>query len=55
MNGFLTNLFPGYKTFVAALGLLGVGLVSISSGDWGTGLQSILTGLAALGIRFAKQ
>ena len=54
MNDFLTNLFPGYKTLVAALGLIGVGLVAVSNNDWNGGLPQVLTGLGLLGIRFSK-
>jgi uncharacterized membrane protein len=41
------------KTFWAGVGLVGFGVYQITQGSIETGVQSILAGLAALGLRHA--
>ena len=41
------------KTFWAGVGLIGFGVYQLTKGNIETGVQSILAGLAALGIRHA--
>jgi uncharacterized membrane protein len=41
------------KTFWAGVGLIGFGVYQLTQGNIETGVQSILAGLAALGIRHA--
>ena len=48
--GILT-LLNGYKTYIAALGLVGLAIYQISVGEYNMALQSILAGLAAAGLR----
>lgn len=54
LSDLISNFIPGYKTLLASLGLIGVGLNLISNGDWIGGIQSVSLGLAALGIRFKQ-
>ncbi len=41
------------KTVLSAIGLIGLGVYQISQGQYETGIQSILAGLAMLGLRHA--
>lgn len=47
------GLLPGAKTYIAALGLLGLAAYQASTGDYTDALQSFLGGLAAAGLRAA--
>ena len=47
------RLVDGFKTYLAALGLAGLGLYQISQGDYPAALQSFLAALAAAGLRRA--
>lgn len=47
------NLLNGYKTYLAAAGLLGLALHQFSQGQVEMAIQSLLAGLAAFGIRNA--
>jgi len=47
------EIFAGYRTYIAAAGLIGLGVFQFSTGDIAGGIQSFTAGLAALGIREA--
>jgi hypothetical protein len=47
------NLLSGYKTYLAAAGLVGLGVYQISQGQFETGAQSLLGALTAAGLRHA--
>lgn len=47
------NLLEGYKTNLAALGLLGLALYQLSQGDLSSSVQSFFAALAAFGLRSA--
>lgn len=47
------NLINGYKTYLAAAGLLGLALYQFSQGQVEAAIQSFLAALAAFGIRQA--
>lgn len=49
----LLTLLRGRKTYLSALGLFGLAAYQLSTGDYGTALQSVLAGLAAIGVRDA--
>ena len=49
MLGFL----DGYKTIIAALGLLGLAVYQSSQGQWDAAFQSLMAALAAFGLRKA--
>jgi hypothetical protein len=51
MNPF--NFLDGYKTYVAAAGLIGLALFQFSSGDYPAAWQSMMAGLAAFGLKHA--
>ncbi len=54
MMKFLANLpFQGWKTVLAALGLLGLALYLFSVGNLEGAWQALMNGLAALGLRAA--
>lgn len=44
--------FSGFKTTVAAVGLVALGVYQLTTGDVVTGGQSIVAGLGILGARF---
>lgn len=46
-------MMNGYKTYVAAAGLAGLGLYQLSQGDIQAGIQSIFGALGAFGLRSA--
>lgn len=46
-------LINGYKTYIAAAGLLGLALYQLSQGQMEQAMQSLLAGLAAFGLRNA--
>lgn len=47
------NLLNGYKTYIAAAGLMGLALYQFSQGQVEQAVQSFLGALAAFGIRNA--
>ena len=49
----LLALLSGYKTYVAAIGLLGLAVYQFSTGDATNGMHSILAALTAIGLRDA--
>jgi hypothetical protein len=49
----LLDLLSGYKTYVAAIGLVGLAVYQFSQGQIDTGVQSLLAALAAAGLRHA--
>lgn len=46
------NSLSGKKTYIAAVGLLGLGVYQLTQGDV-SGVQSVLSALAAFGVRDA--
>lgn len=46
----MLDIFSGYKTYIAAAGLVGLGIYQISQGDVQTGVASLMAGLAVFGI-----
>lgn len=56
MKDILDNyLGSGWKTYAAALGLLGLAVYQLTQGDYVNGLESLLAALAAFGIRHALE
>ncbi len=49
----IASLFQGYKTYVAAAGLLGLALYQLSLGEFEGAAQAFLGALAAAGLRDA--
>jgi hypothetical protein len=49
----LLSKLSGFKTYIAASGLIGLGLYQLTVGQYATALQSFLTGLTAVGLRHA--
>ncbi len=49
----LLNLVNGYKTYIAAIGLVGLAVYQFSLGQLEGGFQSILGALTAVGLRHA--
>ncbi len=49
---FLSRL-SGFKTYIAAAGLIGLALYQLSVEQYATALQSFLAGLTAMGLRHA--
>jgi hypothetical protein len=47
------SFLSGYKTIIAAIGLLGLGVYQVSQGNTEAGFQSIAAALAAFGLRSA--
>jgi hypothetical protein len=47
----ILNLLNGYKTYIAAVGLIGLAIYQVSTGQYNMAFQSILAGLAAAGLR----
>lgn len=47
------DFLKGYRTYIAAVGLVATGLVAIIDGNFVVGIQSLLAGLAVFGIRRA--
>ncbi len=42
------SFLSGYKTYIAAIGLIGLGIYQASKGDIDTGVQSIIQGIAII-------
>ena len=49
----ILNVLSGYKTYVAAAGLVGLAVYQFSQGQVETGVQSVLAALTAVGLRHA--
>jgi hypothetical protein len=49
----ILNVLSGYKTYVAAAGLVGLAVYQFSQGQVETGVQSVLAALTAAGLRHA--
>lgn len=49
----LLNMLAGYKTYLSAIGLVGLGIYQLSTGDIPTGIQSILGAAAAASLKNA--
>lgn len=49
----LLTVISGYKTYIAAAGLLGLALYQATTGDMTNAAQSVLAALAAAGLRHA--
>ncbi|MGE3820969.1 MAG: hypothetical protein AB7I30_16275 [Isosphaeraceae bacterium] len=49
----ILSLFSGYKTYVAAVGLMGLAIYHVSLGEFETAAQAFLAALAAAGLRDA--
>jgi hypothetical protein len=49
----ILNVLNGYKTYVAAAGLVGLAVYQFSQGQVETGVQSVLAALTAAGLRHA--
>ena len=47
------NLFNGYKTYFAAIGLVGLAVYQASTGEYPQAIQSIMGALATVGLRSA--
>jgi hypothetical protein len=47
------TLLSGYKTYLAAVGLVGLAVYQVSQGQLETGIQSFLAAAAATGLRHA--
>lgn len=47
------KLFDGYKSVISGVGLVGLGVYQFSQGQYETALQSVMAGLAVLGLRHA--
>lgn len=51
----LLDLLPGYKTYLAGVGLIGLGLYQLSQGDIPSAIQSMTAGLGLLFVRRAVE
>jgi hypothetical protein len=49
----IQNLFSGSKTYLAAIGLVGLAVYQASTGDYSQAIQSLMGALAAAGLRSA--
>ena len=49
----ILTLLDGYKTYIAAVGLIGLALYQATVGQYDQAIQSFLGALAALGLRSA--
>lgn len=47
------DILPGWKTYIAAAGLVGLAVYQFSEGDIAAAWQSLMAGLAAFGLRVA--
>jgi hypothetical protein len=55
MNPSLFDLCPGWKTHMAAIGLVGLSIYQLSQNDVQSAVQSFMGALAAFGVRVAIQ
>lgn len=53
IKNWLKDPFPGFKTYVAAIGLVAHGVYQITQGNVDIGVTEVLAGLAAFGLRNA--
>lgn len=51
--GSIFSIFSGYKTYIAAVGLLGLSVYNLSVGDFTAAGNNLLLALAAIGLRHA--
>jgi hypothetical protein len=49
----ILSFLSGYKTYLAAAGLVGLGVYQLSQGQIDTAIQSFLGALTAVGLRHA--
>lgn len=49
------SFLDGWKTYIAALGLLGLGVYQMSQGQFEVAMQSIMAAFAAFGLRKALE
>ena len=49
----ILTLLSGYKTYLAAVGLMGLAVYQVSQGQFETAYQSFMGALAAVGLRHA--
>lgn len=47
------DIFPGWKTYIAAAGLFGLAVYQFSQGELGAAWQSLMAAIAAFGLRMA--
>ena len=47
------NILDGYKTYIAAAGLVGLAIYQLSTGDVATAVQSVLAAIGLFGVRNA--
>ena len=47
------DFLTGFKTYIAAAGLVGLSVYQVSIGDFETGVQTLLAALAVFGLRKA--
>lgn len=47
------NLFDGYKTYLAGVGLFGLALYQFTQGDLNQAFETFFLGLSAFGLRHA--
>ncbi len=47
------DILPGWKTYLAAIGLLGLSVYQLSVGDLAAAVQNFVAALAAFGVRNA--
>jgi hypothetical protein len=53
LGGIFIRFLPGYKTYIAGLGLIGLGAYEISQGSMDQGLAHIGQGLGMIGLKAA--
>lgn len=51
--GSILALLAGYKTYIAAIGLVGLAVYNLSVGDFPSATNNFLLALAAIGLRHA--
>jgi hypothetical protein len=49
----ILNLLSGYKTYLAAAGLVGLAVYQLSQGQFEPAIQSVLGAVTAVGLRHA--
>ena len=47
------NLFSGYKTYIAAIGLVGLSVYQASTAEFSQAFQTLMSALVAAGLRSA--
>ena len=46
----ILGMFSGFKTYIAGVGLIALGVYQMTQGDYQTGMQTIAAGLAVFGV-----